>query len=145
MPHIRQQIRYAVAAALATVPTIAGRVYPAKRYGWQPDQLPGVAIYTDSAQVEYLHRDREQQHTLSLVIEVAASATDTVEDDLDDIAAAVVVAMSSDPSFGGLAWDCMLASVSADVSTDGERPVGITRLTYTVTYATQASEPSGSA
>lgn len=145
MPHIRQQIRYAVGTALAAVTATTGNVYPAKRYGWQADQLPGLAIYTDSAQVEYLHRDREQQHTLNLVIEIAASATDTVEDDLDDIAAAVEVAMEEDPTLGGLAWDCMLASVTSDASTDGERPVGITRLAYTVTYATLASEPSGSA
>lgn len=146
MAHIRQQIRYAVAAALATVPAVAGRVYPAKRYGWQADQLPGVAIYTDSAQVEYLHRDREQQHTLSLVLEVAASATGALEDDLDDIAAGVEVAMESDPTFGGLAWDCMLSSVGYTVEAGpNERPVGIARLTYTVTYTTLASEPSGSA
>jgi hypothetical protein len=143
MTHARQKIRYAVAAALASIPETANRIYPAKRYGWQSDQLPGIAIYTDSATVEYLHRDREQQHTLNLVIECAASATDTVEDDLDDICAAVEVAIEDDPTFGGGAYDSMLASVSSDASTDGERPVSITRLTYSVTYVTPASNPAG--
>lgn len=145
MAHMRQRIRYAVAAALATVTATASRVYPAKRYGWQFDQLPGLAIYTDSAQVEYLHRDREQQHTLNLVVEVAASATDTVEDDIDDICVAVEKVMAADTTFGGLAWNCMLESVSTTDSTDGERPVSITRLAYSVSYATPAATPEGAA
>jgi hypothetical protein len=143
MTHARQKIRYAVAAALASIPATANRIYPTKRYSWMSDQLPGIAVYTDSAQVEYLHRDREQRHSLNLILECAASDPDTLDDDLDDICAAVEVAIEADPTFGGLANDAMLASISTLTDAGGERPVGILRLTYTVTYVTPAANPEG--
>ena len=141
--HARQKIRHAVAAALATVPETADRVYPAKRYAWQADQLPGLAIYTDTASVEIMHYDREQRHTLNLVVEIAATATDAAEDLLDDLSASVEKAMEHDHTFGGLAWDCVLATMSHDGSTDGERTVAILRLGYTVTYTAPAGTPEG--
>jgi hypothetical protein len=143
MPHVRKQIRDAVAAALADLPTTGDRVFSSKRYNWRGDELPGLAIYTDSEQVERLNMQRGQRRTVSLVIDLAESAND--EDTLDAMASEVETALAADVTFGGPAKDSSLAGTDTDTSTDGEKPVGIKRLRYTVTYHTHHGQPDTAA
>lgn len=145
MPHVRKQIRDAVAAALVDLPTTEDRVFTSKRYNWRGDELPGLAIYTDAETVERLNMQRGQRRTVSLIIDLAESANDVGEDTLDAMASEVETALAADVTFGGLVKDSSLAGTDTDFSTDGEKPVGIKKLRYSVTYHTHHGQPGTAA
>ena len=141
MAHMRKQIRDAVVSRLTNLPTAAARVFGAKRWNWQGGELPGIAVYTDSETAQRRSADGDQERRVDLIIDCAASASDELEDALDQMCAEVEAAMATDSTFGGLAWDSTYAGMTTDASTDGEKPVGIKRLRYSVTYETAEGAP----
>lgn len=143
MTHARKQIRDAVAGRLAGLPITGARVYPAKRYSWQAEEMPGLAVYSDADTVDYRSRDREQTVSLTLVVEIAIAAADTVEDDLDEACLQVETALAADPTLDGLVWDLRRSAMNTDTAMDGETPVGIRRLSYAIEYTTPEAAPQG--
>jgi hypothetical protein len=143
MPHMRSRIREKVRAVLVAASTAAGsRVYKAKRRSWVSKELPGIAVYTDAETSETSAKDRLQTRTVDLVLDVAAYETDDIEDELDEMVSEVEVAMAADLTLAGLAWDLRLVSTDSDASTDGERPVGVRRIRFSVIYQTAEGAPS---
>lgn len=148
MPHARQQIREAVAAALAANATTAGRVYQSRVWPVAEDRLPCLLVFTRREQSA---RDAQASSTSSwaqaraveLVIEgIVAAAEATMDDTLDTIAGEVETALAAAGDLGGQVKDIELGSTALEQrARDGERAVGAVQLVYAVSYRTREGVP----
>lgn len=143
--HQRKLIREAVRAQLEAAGTSAEtRVFKAREIPFDEDlELPAITIYGKSEEIDPQSRQtapRELARTLKLAIEVAAAATENLDDVLDDLAAEIEAAVAKDPTFGGTASDAFLADTVIGISEAGDQTIGVVILTYSVTYYTPEVE-----
>ena len=78
---------------------------------------------------------------LTLIVEGYAASTTVLDDTLDQIALEVEKALAADITLNNLAKTTKLQSVDAEYSDEGEKPVGIIRLTYAIEYAALENNP----
>jgi hypothetical protein len=141
--HERREIREAVKARLLALPgaLYGARVFESRIVPLMPTvELPAVAVYTDSETVRETSKDtapRVLTRDLQLVVECYARARDDVEDALDALALQVETAMDADLYLGNAARYCMLLSTEILINPQGDRPMGIARLTYAIEYESQ--------
>lgn len=148
MPHPRQTIREAVVAALTgTAPdyaTAAGaRVYETRVIPLQKVNLPALAVYTLRDTVDPASRNtsaRELRRTLEVVVEGFVKMAADVDDEIDDLSLEIERAMHADETFGGACGESLLSDTEIDVLETGNQLVGWVKLTYSVTYYTDAPE-----
>jgi len=154
--HVRRQAREAVAAILAAAGAATApapwedRVHQGKRWAWQAEQMPGVAVYTDSETVALETMERAQSRNVTVVIELAASpelggAADSdraLEDLLDAMQQAVEEAVGRANSLGGLALDFALAGVLTGLVSESDRPLAIRRMTWSASLWTVEGAPT---
>jgi hypothetical protein len=143
VPHQRQVIRAAVAAALVGQTAAGARVEPTRMVPWRPAELPGIGIYTLRERVEPESRDtapRELERRFELAIEGCVRADAGVDDALDALALEIERVLHADATFGGTASDSLLAQTEIDVLENGDQPIGVIRLVYEVWYFTGAPE-----
>ncbi|MDH5528360.1 MAG: hypothetical protein OEY97_13800 [Nitrospirota bacterium] len=137
MPHVRTQIRTAVATALTGLATTGPRVHPSRVWPLQQTDLPALLVYAVSDPVDEDHltigRPRKLTRDLSLVVEARAVGTVGLDDLLDAIEAEVITALALDPTLGGLAKDVLFAGAEIDLE-PAEQPVGTNRMTFRVAY-----------
>lgn len=131
MSHIRTELRNAVATTLTGLATTGSRVYKSRIYPIESNKLPCLAIYVKSESIEQSTIGaQKKQRNIELVIECAASANSDLDATLDNICDQVEVAMANNKTLNGLALDVLLQSTEMDLNGDGEKPVGIARITY---------------
>lgn len=150
--HERQAIREAVVAALknaAGVAAIVGaRVYPNRTELLRRPELPAIVVFTLAERVDESSAQtapRELERILTLAIECAVEEPleaepggKSVDDQLDDLAREVEKAMDADDTFGATAADSILTQTDVDLLEEGERRLGVMRLSYDLTYYTKA-------
>lgn len=144
--HVRRQIRDAVFALLdgESAPPWT-TLQSSRRWQWQQEELPGVAIYTDDEAIETVTKDRLQERSVGLVIECAAAGEqEGLDDTLDAMQQAVEEAFGLDPTLAGLSEDIELTRATTSTSTEGEKPIGRRLLLYTVITNTREGAPSAS-
>lgn len=139
MAHVRAQIRDAVVAKItglgATV--LAQRTYPLNDI-----KLPVFLVYTgeESSEPESFGAAIILGRELELLIKVIAQGSSaTLDDTLDDFAVAIE-AVLADEQYSGLAKDTILMSTSTELSADGNKPVGMMKLTYGIRYRTVTND-----
>lgn len=142
MAHPRALIRQAVVAQLIAASTAAGaRVEATREIPRRRTDGPALGVYTPEesvASAETRTAPREHTRALTLVVEGIVSGASGVDDALDALALEVEDALDADDTFGRKAAESSLASTDLEVVEDGDRTVGLIRLTYTVTYYTFA-------
>lgn len=146
MPHVRQQIYEAIVALLDDATSAGSNVFAQRilPIGKNVDKVclifglnePASAI---SAQPVRLQR----QLALRIEGHFKASA-ETIDDLMDDFAVAVEVAMAADRSIGGLAHESGITTTTIQHDAQGEKPVAVIRLDYTVIYHTRDTDPETS-
>lgn len=141
MSHARQQIREAVASAVTGLTTTGNRVFQSRVHSFGPEKLPALAVYTLDETVRYLSDERVQMRTVDTVIEAYAKVSEDLDDTLDTICAEVETAMGADITLGGLAFDVVLARTTIGLSGEGDKPVGVARITYQISYQTDEGAP----
>lgn len=141
--HARKQIRAAVAAAVTGLQATGSRVYRSRVYPMASAELPGLCIYTttEAAQPEIMRAPRRLVRDLSVIVEAYAVATDDVDGTLDDIAAQVEAAIGADPTLGGKVRRVHVAQTETMLTGEGEKPIGVLRLTFAAEYATYENQP----
>lgn len=138
----RKLIREKVAAILGT-PAITGvlAVFQNRQARVAPEEMPCILVYTKSESAEEaIAAPRQYRRTLKLVVEIVrmdVSATD-VDDFLDTVADEIEQRLFQNETLDGLASDTKLSDTEIDFITDSENEVGFCRLTFDVTYWTQA-------
>ena len=143
--HARQAIRDAVKAQLLHQTPAFDRVFLSRVLPLRPLELPAVCVYVLDETVDPESRStapRELARTLRLSIEATLEFEDDLDAQLDAVSLAIEKAIHADPTFGGKASDTILSSTDLLLGggEKGEKPFGLARLTYAITYYTWAVE-----
>ena len=143
MAHVRQQIRERAASTLGSLTTTGSRVYQSRIYPLGSNNLPGLLIYTKSedSMPETMGTSRLIMRNLSLVVEGYVKQVSDFDDKVDLICSEVETAMAGDITLNGLAKDSFLESTEINYDAEGEKPVGVCSMTYSVTYANAEADP----
>lgn len=138
----RKNIRAKVAAILST-PTIPGigAVFPSRQSRVAPEEMPCILVYTKSESAEEgISAPRQYRRTLKLVTEIVRMDVNAtpVDDFLDTVADEIEQRLFKNETLDGLASDTKLSDTEIDFITDAENEIGFCRLTFDVTYWTNA-------
>jgi hypothetical protein len=124
--------------------TSAGNnVYEARIYPINDPKLPALLIYTKQETVgqQSMSRPRTQQRELFVTVEAYVKARGNVDEDTDELAMEIEQMIAADPSLGGLVKDTSLDTTETQFSDDGERPIAVAILTFSVLYTVKEHEP----
>lgn len=134
MAHLRKQIRDRIVTDVTGLSTTGSRVHKSRVY--PVDTLPCLCVYTknESIETETLTVPRTQIRTLSINIDGYATATSNLDDSLDQISLEVEEAIAGDVRINNLAKQAQVTAVEVDYSEEGEKPIGMIRITIEVEY-----------
>lgn len=138
MAHVRKQIRDRIASVISTAGTLVSqRVYTTRVYPLSAANLPAITVYTGS-ESSALHTmgSRTMMRNLDVAVDIYVRATETTDDDVDAIAVQIEEAVANDFTVDGLAKSVVLTGTDIDFNAEAEQPIGIARLTFSVSYIT---------
>lgn len=145
MTHARTQIRTAAAAALTGLATTGAKVFKSRFRPTDDDELPCMLVYFDD------ERGIEKTTTgnpgrLSrpgeLVVKGLAKKSDALDDELDQIAAEVEVAIAANVTLGGLVREGVwLTDINVTMNEEMETPCGEIVMIFAATYSTNSNAP----
>lgn len=141
--HAHKQIRGALETALGGLTTSGARVYANRLHPMDAGSLPGLRIYAESEDAEALtiHSPHVQDRTLGVVVECCVKAVlATADDTLDLMSKEVETALAAGLSVTGQTLYPFYRGMQMDLE-PADLPVGIKRLRYGVTFATQNNAP----
>jgi hypothetical protein len=138
MAHVRKQIRDNIVTTLTGLATTGSRVYKTRVYPLAQSKLPGLAIYTETEDIEIrtINPPRTQMRNLTVTVDAFVKGVSNFDDDLDTICQEVEEALAADITRGGLAKDTRITGFEAEFSGDGDQPVANGRISVTVDYVT---------
>lgn len=140
--HVRAQIRQHVAALLAPIEAVEGRVEASRVFPWQAEALPAIGVYTLNEPTERSSLRGPRERHVDLVVEIHAAGLD-MDDQLDAIAAAVEAIMDGDRLLGGLlAQDLRMVRTAIGLTPEGEQRNGIAQIFYVADYRTAVGVPT---
>lgn len=141
--HVRRQIRERVATTLTGLTTTSSKVYQSRVYPLAANNLPGLLVYTtsESSAPDVMGAQPAVDRELNLVIEGYAKTASNLDDVLDLISKEVEIAMATDTSINSLAKDSYLSATEIELTGEGEQPIGIVTMSYTVQYRTANNTP----
>lgn len=147
MSHLRQLIRSNIVSTVTGLTTTASRVYASRIYPLEQGKLPGLCVYTSNESISYttISPPRRQERVLQVTIEIYASATSNLDNTLDTCSKEIEEALYTDLTRGGYAKDTRVISFESEFNGDGEKPVGVGRLTVEVTYSNRENEVESAA
>lgn len=145
MSHVRSQIRAAFVARLTGLATTGAAVF-GQRTRPNTDVLPYLKVWfgDDSGELLNATDDRNEERTADMVIESYVKDSGDMEDHLDQIALEVQqqIATTADPTFGGLVKMLGAPRIEPDVDDSLEKPCGVNRITYPITYFIAGTNPA---
>jgi hypothetical protein len=141
--HVRQQIREQVGTTLTGLTTTGSNVFQSRVYPLAASNLPGLLIYTlvETSDLDAMGSSQDLMRNLSLAIEGYAKASANLDDTLDTIAKEVETALAADTKLNGLAKNCHLSGTEIQLNGDGDQPIGVVAMTFSVTYRTAHNTP----
>ena len=145
MSHVRTQIRDAVADAMLSISGIDTRVFRTRVYPMDKASLPGICVYADSESSELttIGSSASYVRTLSVQIEVYVRGSTDVDETLDGYSVSVETKMATDSTLADLVLQTVLSSTEIDiVGGDSEKPVGVLKLSYDISYRTNQTDPT---
>ncbi len=144
MSHARQKIRDAVVTLVTGLTTTGSRVFDTRLYNLEPSEdLPGLVIYNKNESSERSDfSPNNYSRELEVIIEGYAETNSLVENVLDTISLEVENVMGANPLLSNTATTSELNATEIEFDVMGEKPIGIIRLTYSVTYYTLSTDNS---
>ena len=142
MAHVRQLIRDNVITAVTSLSTTGANVYRTRIYPLEAGNLPGLCVYTsgeDSA-ADTMTGTRGMERSCDIIIEAFVRAVSNYDNTMDTISAEIEAAMATDVTRGGNAKDTVLVRSEFELSDEGDRPLAMVRLTYSVLYRTAIND-----
>ena len=139
MTHVRRSIREQVAATVTGLTTTGSRVFQSRVFRLEAADLPCLLVYTKTESVELdTMIPRALNRDLTVEVEGYARGTSDVDDTLDLIAEECENALGADSEFtvGGFAKSIALENTEMVIEGDGDQPIGVVRLSFTVRYRT---------
>ena len=141
--HARTQIRKAVVTLLKDNTSAGSNVFEARVYPINEPKLPALLVYTKQETVgeQSISRPRTHQRELMLTIEAYVKARGNVDELTDDLALEVEQLIATDPTLGGLVKDIVLDTTETQFLDEGERPIAVAVLTYSILYVVKENAP----
>ena len=142
--HIRQQIRDRIIADVTGLATTGANVYDSKLYNILQGELPALAVYTqnETSEISTIAPNVTLDRELEVIIECYAEANQNIENTLDTIAGEVENSLGTDLTLNNLCITQFLSSTDIDFTSEGEKPLGICKLTYNVRYMNTVTNSS---
>jgi hypothetical protein len=140
--HLHKQIRAALVAKLTGLTTSGSRVY-ANRLQPLPDALSPTLLITldeETSAPDTIHAPHVQERTLTATVSAVAKATSALDDTLDLMSKEVEVALSSGLTIGSITLFPIYTGMSFD-DEQGDKPVGIKRMSFSITFAAMSNAP----
>ena len=143
MSHVRTQIHNAIVARLTGLSTTGANVH-GRRTRPPTDTLPLMLVYlgSDAGDLMTVTEDRIEERRAELTIITLCKDGGDMEDLLDQMFLEVQQAIATDPTFGGLVKEIGAPSLEPDVDDSLEKPAGMNRITYPITYYLAGSNPA---
>ncbi|MHB0925882.1 MAG: hypothetical protein ACYC1F_05205 [Gallionellaceae bacterium] len=138
--HAHRQIREAVATLLTGLTTTGSRVYPNRLHPLTDANLPGLRVFMDDEEVIGSNIDKTQDRRLALIVECCAKASADLDDMLDASSNEVEVALSGGITIGGNWIDAEYTGMQFDDAM-AEKPAGVKRLRFFITYTAASNAP----
>lgn len=145
--HVRQQIRKAALAELQGLATTGDRVFEGRVYPLAKAQLPGLCVYTPAEGSAHddssMGAPLETMRDVTLMVHGLVAISDRIEDELDDIALEVEIALDALALVGNLAkiYHGIQGTVTTLSGEDADQPHGAIELEFLYTYRTRAGTP----
>ena len=140
--HLHKQIRTALVTKLTGLTTSGVRVY-ANRLQPLPDALsPTLLITLDEERAEgiTLHAPQMQERSLTVVVSAVAKATSALDDTLDLMSKEVETALAAGITVAGRLLDVFYTGMTFE-DEQGDKPVGVKRMTFSITYTAMSNAP----
>jgi hypothetical protein len=141
--HVRTQIRNALAAAIADLPSTGASVFASRLYPLQDAELPALLVYSESEDTTPISigLPRTMERALRIQVEAIAKATVDLDDVLDQICLEVEEALAMPvTTLQDIAKLITLTSTDIEFS-EAEKPIGRARMKYTVDYFATENAP----
>lgn len=137
--HQRKLIRDKIVELLTGATSVGEKVYSSQARPLTEAGLPCILVYANSEPVEIFQESpRQYKRNLSISIEIVAKANETLENDLDAIAASVESKLMQDYTLGDLAADLILTGTELTITPNGDTLIGSCVLTYLVPWYSYA-------
>jgi len=142
MVHVRHQIRDRIASVVTSAATLVNqRVYTTRVYPLTAANLPAITVYTGSeTSALQTMGARTLMRNLDVAVDIYVRATTNTDSDVDAIAVQIEEAVANDFTVNGLAKSVVLTSTDIDFNAEAEQPIGIARLTFSVSYITAIND-----
>ena len=140
--HLHKQIRAALVSKLTGLTTSGSRVYANRLYPMDSTSLPGLRLYADSesAEVVTVHGPAVLERTLDIAVEACVQASSALDDTLDLMSKEVETALAGGITVAGRTLTPTYTGMSyQDEAAD--KPVGVKRMTFSLTFAAAANAP----
>lgn len=140
--HLHRQIREAVETLLTGLTTTGARVYANRLQPMADANLPGLRVFMDDEECEQLtiHTPVVQDRRLTMIVECCAKDATSLDDTLDASSNEVEVALASGITLNGKVLPCVYTGMQFDDALS-DKPVGIKRLRFFVTYSAASNAP----
>ena len=141
--HVRQQIRERIATTITGLTTTGSNVYQSRVYPLDSVSLPALLVYTlsEGSEVDTMGTSLGLNRTLSVAIEGYVKVNIDFDDVVDDICKEVEAALGADRALNNLAKSQNITSTEIQFNGEGDQPVGVVTMTYTVVYRTTTTAP----
>lgn len=140
--HLHRQIREAVETLLGGLATTSTRVYANRLQPLADANLPGLRVFMDDEEVDSLtiHAPLMQDRKLGLVVECCAKAATNLDDTLDASSMEVETALAAGITLSGKVLPAVYTGMQFDDAIS-DKPVGIKRLRFSITYTAMSNAP----
>ena len=139
MAHQRKTIRDQVVTTLTGLTTTGSNVFNSRVYPNEQSKLPLLNIYSLSESSE-LDATGGLLRTMDLVVEGFAQANSNIENTMDTIAKEVEEALGADHTLNGTCTTHSLSSTEISLNNEGNLPLGVVRLVFSVIYRTSQTD-----
>lgn len=140
--HLHRQIREAVETLLSGLATTSTRVYANRLQPMADANLPGLRVFMDEEECESLtvHSPQMQDRRLAMIVECCAKAATNLDDTLDASSKEVETALSTGITISGKVLPATYSGMQFDDAIS-DKPVGIKRLRFFITYTAESNAP----
>ncbi len=142
--HLRKQIRKAAIVGLQGLATTGSRIFESRVYPLDRAKLPGLLVYTPAETSGREDSPDESMRDVTLMVHGLVAVTDKLEDELDDIALEVEIALDGLAELAGLAkiYHGIQGTLTTLAGEDVDKPHGAIELEFLYTYRTRTGEPN---
>ncbi len=140
--HVRKQIRNAAKGVLQGLATTGDRVYISRVYPLAKANLPGLLVFTPAEDSAREDSPTDLMRDMILQVHGVVAISGNLEDEMDDIALEVEVALDG-LGLAGLAkiYHGIQGTVSTLAGEDVDKPHGAIAMEFLYTYRTVTGSP----